>query len=258
MREALSEKEDTPPAQEKKNVPFSFCALFLMLFCVGCVPEMKWKYRPDPPMERPPLLANSVTVPSLSDERPSQVSEKGTTLLLLMFLPGVLYQTIIAERAEEIPSSQLQYHPADDIAHAVADEVENRRIFKSVAYSKDGVTSELSLRGRLTSTRSTATLYQYGISVFASYLWLLGLPAMKAHFTLEVELQLDEPISGILLWKKTYKKEREYIDGMYYGMKRGEIQYDAMLKELMPEMLSDLEAAIKGMTTAAVETAGQR
>jgi hypothetical protein len=221
------------------------------MLCTGCA-EWKWRYQPDPPTQRNPLLANTVAVPALSDERAPLTKPDIALNVLLGFLPGVLFQTQEWERMEEASNGQWHFQPSEDVSRAVADEVRNRQIFKSVTFSRNGVDGELVLRGRLISTHVTRTVYQYGLTIVgAVYLALLGPPMQKLRFTLELDLTLNEPQTQSVLWQRTYKKEREILDGLYYGIKEGEIQYDAMLKETMPQILSDLEAAIKGMTTAA-------
>lgn len=227
------------------------CAALLALLCSGCAPEWKWRYAPDPPTSRLPLLDNTVAVPNLSDERPPNKEQNVALHLLLVFVPGVLYQTNEVERPEQIPGNEMQFHPTEDVARALADEITNRRLFKATVYSPAGSQGDLILRGRLSSTHGEMTIYQYGLNGVGVYTWFLGIPAGTSKRQLTFTLQLEEPQSESILWQKSYKTERSTTEGLYYGTPAGHIVFDSMLKELMPQILADLEQAIKGMTTAA-------
>jgi len=229
------------------------CAALLALLCSGCAPEWKWRYAPDPPTSRLPLLDNTVVVSNLSEERPPNKERNTALQVLLLFLPGVLYQTDEMERPEQIPESQIQFHPGEDLARALADEIANRRLFKATVYSPAGSQGDLILNGRLSSTHAEMTIYQYGLGIAGPLTWYLGVPAGTSKRQLTFTLLLEEPQSQSVLWQKSYTTERNTTEGLYYGTSIGHIVFDALLKELMPQILSDMEQAIKGMTTAAVE-----
>lgn len=237
---------------KQQNAPHALvCTALLALLCTGCVPQ--WRYIPEAPVDRQPLLANSVTVPQLVEGRPPYQPPNQGLALLLAFTPGVLYQESDIARLEETSEYSWKFQPKDDIARALADEISNRRIFSKAEFAQNEIHADLILRGRLTSTRIESTSYQYGLTILGpALLMYVGAPIGKAHVTLAVDLELEEPQTKVVLWKRDYKGEREFYMGLYYGPK-GEAIFDSMLKELMPQILSDLERAIKGMTTAAPE-----
>lgn len=102
-------------------------------------------------------------------------------------------------------------------------------------------------------------MYLYGLTFYGAFaLGLFGAPLNGNTVELAFTLRLEEPQTSTVLWERSFKKERAMKVGLYYGWKESGTQYEDALKELMPEILSDLEQAIKGMTTAAAErTQGQ-
>lgn len=228
--------------------------MLLALLCSGCAQERKaWQYQPDPPLQRPPVLANTVAVTNFEDQR-APFSMPSKHLGLLAMVPGLPYFTQEGERPDEIPQRELGFRPREEFARAFADELRNRRIFNSVVFAREGGAADLVLHGRLTSTHWENTVYLYGLTFYgALLLGLFGAPLNGNMVELAFTLQLQEPQTSTVLWERSFKKERAIKVGIYYGWKESGTQYEAALKELMPEVLSDLEQAIKGMTTAVAE-----
>jgi len=228
-----------------KPIPFILnLSLSLSLLLSGCAAEMKWKYEAGPVVSRPPLLANTVTVLPMLEARPSENSGHGW----LYMIPLVLWRSAVTDRPDMIENTDLRFKPHEDIAKAVAQEVENRRIFKTVTYSDRDGTGELMVRGKLESTRLDETVFQYGFAFLAQYLWALGLPARTNHRYLSFTLELVEPLSQQVLWEKAYRTEWTDMTSLWWGASPNDIRYDGMLKELMPGILKDLEEAVKGLT----------
>jgi hypothetical protein len=217
----------------------------LMLLCAGCATGVKWKYEPGATVTRPPLLANTVTVTPMLEGRGSENSGHGWMILV----PLVLWRSSTTDRPDQIENTDMQFKAQQDIAKALADEIRNRNLFKSVVYSDRDESGELILRSKLTSTRLDETVIQYGFAFLAHYLWALGLPAKNNHRELAFSLELVEPLSQQVLWEKSYRTERSDLMSLWWGASPSDIRYDGMLKELMPGILKDLEQAVKGMTS---------
>ena len=220
-------------------------SLSLSLLLSGCASSMNWKYQPGPAVSRPPLLANTVAVPPMLEGRPSENSGNGW----LIMIPLVLWRSSVTDRPDMVENTDLRFKPHEEIAKAVAQEVENRRLFKTVTYSDRDGSGELLIRGKLESTRLDETVYQYGFAFLAHYLWALGLPARTNHRYLSFTLELVEPLSQHVLWEKTYRTDWSALVSLWWGASPNDIRYDGMLKELMPAVLKDLEEAVKGLTT---------
>lgn len=220
------------------------CLLAISLACSGCA-SWRWSYVPDPPANRAPLLANTVAVPPFTDERPSELYDHTA----LMLIPLVLYYSVYADKVEErLPEKTSQFNPLEDIPKALAVELQNRRFFKSAFFAQSDREGELVLRGKLTSTKFEETGYSYGVSLFLVYFYALGLPMATGWNELIFSLQLEEPQSHTVLWHKTYTAKDSGTRGAWYGP-RNSLWYDAMLKKLMPTILSDLEAAMSAMAS---------
>jgi hypothetical protein len=220
--------------------------LCLCLLLTGCASEVKWRYEAGPPVSRPPLLANSVTVPPMQEARPTENSGHGW----LYMVPLVLWRSAVTDRPDMIENTDMKFKPHEDIARAVAQEVENRRLFKTATYSDRDGTGELMVRGKLESTRLDETVFQYGFAFLAQYLWALGLPARSNHRELAFSLELIEPLSQQVLWQKSYRTEWTDVVSLWWGASPNDIRYDGMLKELMPGILKDLEEAVKKLTAS--------
>ena len=220
-------------------------ALSLSLLLSGCATSVKWKYEPAPAVNRTPLLANTVTVPPMLEGRGSENSGNG----MLIMVPLVLWRSSVTDRPDQVENTDMQFKAQQDIAKALAEEIRNRNLFKSVVYSDRDESGELLLRSKLVSTRLNETVIQYGFAFLAHYLWALGLPARNNHRELAFSVELVEPLTQQVLWEKSYRTEWNDLTSLWWGASPSDIRYDGMLKELMPGILKDMEEAVKGLTS---------
>jgi hypothetical protein len=101
---------------------------------------------------------------------------------------------------------------------------------------------ELVLQGALKSTHYDGKLITYGLSAYGPVLWLFGFPAGTITNDLAVKLRLVDRAPQTLLWGKEYQGQHSTGPFWLYAMPE-DFYYDTTLKELMPTILSDLEAA---------------
>jgi hypothetical protein len=237
-------------------------AVLLAMFGTGCAAEWKWQYQPDPPLQRTPVLANTIAVTDFGERR-APFSASSKHLDLLAMLPGLPYFTREGERPDEAPQGERNFfpnfRPKEAIPRAFADELRNRQIFRSVMSGREGGAADLVVHGWLTTTHWEHTVYLYGLTFYgALLLGLFGAPLNGVTVEVGFTLQLEEPQTQTVLWERSFKKEHDAKVGLYYGWQEGQMRYDAALKELMPSVLTDLEQAIKGMTTGAGEWKGEQ
>lgn len=234
------------------------------LLSLGCVEYRGWTYRATPPADHPPVVPKSVAVPPLSDGRPP-VGRNFGWLAIIPLSPGGWIE-------RERPETELaenpdlfhwgNFHPEQDIAKALAQELDNRNLFQEAFFAQRESDSDLVLRGALSSTKHYHMVYSYGLgpACFPTFrppfgavcawmlLWMLGFPSDHVTNELSLTLRLEDRRNGKILWKKSYTvKHDEGVAWLYY--RPPGFWYDAMLKQLMPTILADLEQGLTGSAT---------
>src|SRR4030095_15672898 len=76
-----------------------------------------------------------------------------------------------------VNSGLWQFRPADDIARAVAQEMENARIFRETFAGNRASEADYVLLGEITSTKYEGKIISYGLSAYGPLLWLFGFPS---------------------------------------------------------------------------------
>jgi hypothetical protein len=197
-----------------------------------------------PPVDRLPLVSKTIVVPPLADLRPANNTDR-VWLYLLPLMPYGWQDFNQPERmTTHVNSGRWQFTPTEDIAKALATEVANRRLFTEARFASTDGDADWVLQGTLSSLRYEGRLLTYGLSVAGPNLWILGLPAGSVKNSLALTLRLEDRRSHSMLWENSYDmKHDEGLFGIYNLAE--DFWYDSMLKQLMPRILSDLEAAIK-------------
>ena len=232
---------------ERKRVTKATQCLVLVFLvawlAAGCSSQRGWAYIPTDPIKQSPRVAMSVAVVPFIDHRPSQ-NTNNLGLRLIPLMPFGWQELNAPETIQgHVASGLWQFKPTEDMAKALALEVQNRHLFKETFFTFRESDGELILRGTLLSTRYDGTLYSYGLSIYGELLWLLGLPAGKVKNDLSIELRLEDRTSGQVIWEKQYQADHD--EGVYWAYAiPSDFWYDTMFKDLMPTILSDLEDAI--------------
>lgn len=232
---------------ERKRVTKATQCLVLVFLvawlAAGCSSQRGWAYIPTDPVKQSPRIAKAVAVVPFIDHRPSR-NKNNLGLRLIPLMPFGWQELNAPETIQgHVASGLWQFKPTEDMAKALALEVQNRHLFKEVFFTFREGDGEFVLRGTLLSTRYDGTLYSYGLSIYGELLWMLGLPAGKVKNDLSIELRLEDRTSGQVVWEKQYQADHD--EGVYWAYAiPTDFWYDTMLKDLMPTILSDLEDAI--------------
>jgi len=223
---------------KKVLMPLVLGILAALIFS-GCAEQRVWTYRADPYVRTEPLVNKSVAVPPLADNRINE----NTNLIGLMYMPlmPVGWMTLNTPEGGQrhISSGLWLFRPPEDIAKAVAEEINNSGIFKEVFFTNRASEGELILRGNLKSTYYYGNLISYCMSVYGVYLWFIGFPAGNYENSLEIAFELVERSTGNLLWNGTYKKDFNKTFWIYAP--GADFRYDQLLKEIMKEVIPSLK-----------------
>ncbi|HXX74427.1 MAG TPA: hypothetical protein VEI50_04820 [Nitrospiraceae bacterium] len=235
---------DRDHEQSLRKAPFCLALILLVAWlATGCSSQRGWAYSPTQPTKQAAGLAKTLAVVPFIDQRPPHNSNN-IGLWMIPLMPFGWQELNAPETIQShIASGLWQFRPTEDMAKALALEVQNRHVFKEAFFTFRESDGELILRGTLLSTGYQGTLYSYGLSIYGQLLWVLGLPAGKIKNDLSIELRLENQMSGQVMWSKQYKADHD--EGVYWAYAiPSDFWYDTMLKELMPAILLDLEGAI--------------
>lgn len=218
--------------------------LLVLISAVGCSSARTWTYSVTSPVNRPPLHDQAVAVTPLNDER--KPSNSNNILLYLIPLMPFGYQDLNQPEGLQVHilSGLWQFKPTEDLAKAIAAELQNRRIFRDAFFTFREGDGDLVLQGALQSTHYNGKLITYGLSAYGPMLWFFGLPAGTVTNELAVKLRLVDRASQNLLWEKEYRDQYDIGAFWFYAMPE-DFYYDKLLKQLMPKILGDLEAAVQ-------------
>ena len=211
----------------------------------GCSDFKEWSYEPDARVDRVPLLAKRVVVPPLNDLRPHKNREIGA--FLACFVPLMPYGTVNLNRPELSPIWKRKdvkpFNPADDVARAIAEELNNSGLFSQVVFSPNPKDEELVLNGDLIVLKDDRWITLYGLTYFfGDFLWLMGAPMGGTTNELTVKLTLVERETGKVLWSQTFC-ERDRKTEWLYSMKVA-LRHPRLLKTEMHQAIKSLEAAL--------------
>lgn len=220
-------------------------ALAACLLVFGCASGRDWKYTPEARQSIAPLADVSVGVLLFEDQR-ANTNENRVLLYLIPLMPfgWADYETPEGQVAH-ITSQQWQFKPADDLARAVAQEIENARIFRETFVSNRASDADYVILGDIVSTKYEGKIFSYGLSVYGPLLWFLGLPSSNHSNRLELRLRLHESPSEPPLWTHTITGYTGGTDWIY-SMKP-DFEYDVMLKQGMAPALDSLREAVRSL-----------
>jgi hypothetical protein len=224
----------------KKILMLLILSIFAALIFSGCAQQRVWSYKADPYVRTEPLVNKSVAVPPLADNRINE----NHNLVGLMYIPIIPYGWMNLNTPEggqqHISSGLWLFKPPEDLAKAVAEEINNSGIFKEAFFTNRASEGELSLKGNVKSTFYNGKLLSYCISFAGVYLWFIGLPAGTYENNLEISFELVEPSTGKVLWNGTYKKDYSKVFWIYAP--GADFRYDQLLKEIMKDVIQSLKS----------------
>ena len=182
----------------------------------------KWTYPsgryPTAASERP--ASTVVAVTRLLDLR-SETNRTWMTWAYVPFFPGGWTHCDRPEATE--PGNYTPFYrmdPCEDLARAIAVELEREGIVEHAEYSSDGPRTpghDFLLRGKLRSFYVHETRASYGVSINAFLLWAIGLPVGSSDNGFLVELELLDARDGRVVWQGRIFDADHNVQGWYYG-----------------------------------------
>ena len=219
----------------------------MLLSTAACSSTRSWSYTPSVRASRDPLIDKSVVIPPLIDAR---VNENSNMLMLYM-VPLMPYGWASYQTPEGAPmhatSGTWQFQPNEDLAKAIAQELDNRQLFREAFFGFRTSEADLVLRGEIRSTDYEAKMITYGLSIYGPNLWLL-LPAGTFKNELWLDLKLVDQATEDLLWTGSLRAETGSTFWIY--SLASDFNYDTLLKENLPSLLAEMETAVGELDVA--------
>ena len=220
-------------------------ATLLAFALMGCSDFKAWSYEADPRVDRVPLLAKRVVVTPLDDLRLYENRNLG--VFLACFVPLMPYGTVTINRPELMPVWKARgvrpFKPTDDVAKAIAEELDNSGIFSQVVFSRYPKDEDLVLLGDLMVLKDDRWITLYGLTYFfGDFLWIMGAPMGGTANELTLKLTLVERETEKVLWSQTFSecdREMEWL----YSMKLA-LRHPRLLKMEMRQAVKSLEATL--------------
>ena len=217
--------------------------LLLVAALTGCASSRSWSYTPEPRSTTAPLANVSVIVLPFEDRRPKENSN----LIFIYLIPLVPFGWMDFETPEgpqmHINSGLWQFRPADDFARAVAQEVDNTRIFRETFVGNRASEADYVLLGEITSTKYEGKIITYGLSVYGPLLWFIGFPSGFTSNRLTLNLKLAKTPSSPAIWTHTISGETSAVSWIY--ALQPDFTYDQLLKTGLRDAITSLAATAR-------------
>lgn len=226
---------------------FLCLVLFYVFFLSGCANQRAWTYKAEPQVQMTPILNKSVAVPPLSDQR-ENTNNNMAGMYLIPLMPFGWQDLNTPEGVQMHTNSGLWiFRPNEDFAKAIAEELSNTSMFKEVFFTHRPSDAELTLKGKILSTKYDGKMITYGLSVYGPLLWLIGLPASYVSNDLSLQLELVETKTNAVLWQQSYQKNSDTVS-IIYGM-QPDFMYDSLLKDIMKEAIPSIKNKLSTQVT---------
>lgn len=193
------------------------------------------------------MVDKTVVVLPLIDAR-EDTNKEMLAMWLVPFVPfGWTDLNVPEGSSTHVTSLAWSFDPDEDLARAIAEELNNARIFRKVSFSKKATDEDFVLRGVVKSTLYRGEKYSYGLSVFSFSFWLLGFPYGTATNELYIELTLEDPNTEEVLWKHESRRGKRSTSWIYTF--KPDFFYEDLLKGTMKlEVLPSLKETFAGVS----------
>ncbi|WP_367026337.1 hypothetical protein ABZN20_19490 [Methylococcus sp. ANG] len=218
--------------------------------CAGCGTERAWIYRPEPAAARSPLLVLTVAVPPFRDLRANANTDELMNYAMPIFPFGWQNLSHPEYAQRHASTGAWRWKPDEDLARAAVAEIDRARIFKRVAFSRNGGEADLRLEGTVKSTQYHSKTFSYGLSVFGPLFWVLGTPSDSFDNELVLGFRLVESGNGKVLWEKEYARQTGETSWIYDV--RDDFRYPELAKAILRQLSDDL-ADLSGRGLPAAE-----
>lgn len=218
----------------------------------GCAAQQTWIYRAESSLRGHPSVLKTVAVPPLVDER----LNRNLYRVAFAFIPLFPYGWMTLDA----PESRLQaggfgffsiitFKPTEDIAKALADELQNSGVFKEAFFTFRAAEADLTFEGRIKSLKYEGKLITYGLSSYGTLLWVLGFPATTFSNEMEVSFALRDNHTGGVLWtSRTYRRSVSGTSWVYSV--KPDFLYADLLKQVVGEAMPELRQGIQALPAA--------
>ncbi len=218
--------------------------LLLVAALTGCASSRSWSYTPEPRGAAIDPLANvSVIVLPFEDRRLNENSN----FIMIYLIPLVPFGWATYHTPEgvqmHVNSGLWQFRPADDFARAVAQELENARIFRETFVGNRASDADYVLLGEIASTKYEGRLISYGLSAYGPLLWFFGFPSSTTSNELTLTLKLAKTPSTPAIWTHTIRGEASAVSWIYAI--QPDFTYDQLLKQELREAITSLAATAR-------------
>ena len=213
--------------------------IVIVLLVSGCAEIRGWKFTPNTYSQPPqPMVQKSVVVPPFRDSRPDENSNKLGLYLIPLMPFGWADMS-----APETFNPFIKFKPTEDLARSAVQELQASGLFKEVFYSERPSTEgDLVLVGEVKSTQLNQKIISYGLSVYASLFWLIGLPAGTVQNDLIVKLSLEEKATKATVWSKEFTRSYDAWSWLY-SMKSF-FEFDNLYRDLLKSAVEDMKGVI--------------
>jgi hypothetical protein len=223
--------------------------LFLMVsacavaFLTGCGTTAKFTYPAKMSQlvrfGETPLTDKTVTVVPFEDFR----SDDNTTMFgmqLIPLFPCGWGNYDRPDAARSFPTIlEFEVTPTEDLPKATATSLRRSNLFKEAAFSHRKEATDYTLAGRIKTFAYRGKVWSWGLSVYGSYLWVLGAPAAVSENEIEVELELLDK-NGKIVWEYTIRKANSMWQWLYYRFGHDCKMFAILYQDGMNAALTDL------------------
>ena len=216
--------------------------LFLCALLSGCANQKAWVYAPNTyPAARVTTNKKAVVLP-LEDARSNQNQDAWLLYMIPPMPCGWQHFNVPEGSSMHIVSGAWHnYRPTEDYAKALAEELKRTGLFSEAYFDFRKSDSDITVAGRILSSKYDGYIYSYCLSVYGPFLWFIGLPAASTRNELSVELSARDSRTDALLLTKVYTATPRESTSWIYVMKN-DFNYAEMLAEVNKQFCTDLEA----------------
>ena len=190
-----------------------------------------------------PAYQKKVAVVPFEDMRGDK-NQCGT--MFLYIIPLMPFGYVEYERPDGartfISIYEFDFDMSEDLAKAAAYSLRKSNLFVDAffTFGGDKENAQLLLEGEVFSTVYNGKTFSYGLSVFAPYLWLIGLPAGSSRNDIVLNLKLTDLTTEKRIWEKNYNLTHKIVLGLYYHYGHDVKGYTYMMQEIMNDAIEDM------------------
>jgi hypothetical protein len=173
-------------------------------------------------------------------------TNENSNLFFLYLIPLMPFGWMTFDTPEgperHLTSGVWNFRPSEDIAKAIAQDLQNLGLFKETFFGYRPSDGDLVLRSQLHSTRCDAKVITYGMSVEGPLLWLIGFPTGAYSSELRLEMRLEDRKTGKLVWSGGVTELEGGVVWLY--VLGADFHYDSLLKRGLVRSFSDLQTQL--------------